>query len=303
MKNNYEKKIVAFIDILGFKYIVENTNKAFSIIEIIGNIKKSKKEMIREISEEEIEITWFSDCIVISAPQSIYYLQLLLQILQEIQCELIQVGILLRGGISMGDCFHKNEKLFGPAMNRAYELESKIAIVPRIVLSKELIDYINKCGLEDEKSQDSKYNYDLEFYHEDDINDITERYVDDETTSSVIYRELIVKDSDNYFHVNYIDEIISMCTNNTTYEKEILTNHDGEVHDTSYEALRSYYYELFSDMIVPLQELIKGNLIGNNMNVILKYEWLKNYYNSRLERYKSQISADFKEDIYPKMFI
>jgi hypothetical protein len=47
-------------------------------------------------------------------------------------------GVLTRGGIAVGNLHHKNGILFGPAMNEAYELESQLAVYPRIVLSKDV---------------------------------------------------------------------------------------------------------------------------------------------------------------------
>src|SRR5438876_10132066 len=46
---------------------------------------------------------------------------------------------LLRGGITVGDICHDDEVVFGPGLNRAYELESKVAVVPRIVVDEEVL--------------------------------------------------------------------------------------------------------------------------------------------------------------------
>lgn len=56
--------------------------------------------------------------------------------LAEIQFELLKKGILIRGGITIGNISYNSQtnQLFGKAMNRAYELESKIANYPRIVI-------------------------------------------------------------------------------------------------------------------------------------------------------------------------
>ncbi|WP_293721813.1 hypothetical protein [Phascolarctobacterium succinatutens] len=52
----------------------------------------------------------------------------------------------MRGGLTYGQLYHKGDICFGPAMNRAYELESKIAKYPRIIVDELLIneDMINK---------------------------------------------------------------------------------------------------------------------------------------------------------------
>jgi hypothetical protein len=304
LKNQYEKRIVAFIDILGFKNIVENTDKAFTIINIISNVKKSKKKLIKEIRETKIEITWFSDCIVISTPMNIYYLNLLLAILQEIQLELIQNEILIRGGISMGDCFHNKDKLFGPAMNKAYKLESSQAKVPRIIIDEEIIKFIDEVHIEEESSMNKEYEQELELYREYDIEEITDIYLSVKTTAQEIYKDLIVKDRDGYYFVNYLDEIFKMCIHTKGMVKRITKSTESNNHVISLEDFEEYYNELFQGIIVPLQNFIKDNLSANQMDVILKYVWLKEYYNIRLETYKSSLSEeDFMKEIYSKMFI
>jgi hypothetical protein len=43
------------------------------------------------------------------------------------------LGFWIRGGITIGELVHNNDVVFGPALNRAHELESKVAEYPRII--------------------------------------------------------------------------------------------------------------------------------------------------------------------------
>lgn len=56
----------------------------------------------------------------------------------------IQYGILFRGGITYGKVVHTDKMLFGPAMNKAYSLESKTAVYPRIIIDNDVIKQIFK---------------------------------------------------------------------------------------------------------------------------------------------------------------
>ena len=47
-------------------------------------------------------------------------------------------GVWVRGGVTVGNILHDDDVVFGPALNRAYELESKVAKFPRIVLDVEI---------------------------------------------------------------------------------------------------------------------------------------------------------------------
>ncbi|MCE2706563.1 MAG: hypothetical protein LW807_05745 [Proteobacteria bacterium] len=72
-------------------------------------------------------------------------------------------GVLLRGGITKGLLHHNKNKVFGDALIDAYELESKVANYPRIIISKKLINIINVT--EDEVSAPMfKYTHQLGAY-------------------------------------------------------------------------------------------------------------------------------------------
>ena len=58
-----------------------------------------------------------------------------------IQLELSNLGLFLRGGMDVGPFFASEQFVFGPALVGAYTLESKEAVVPRIVLSQRFAEY------------------------------------------------------------------------------------------------------------------------------------------------------------------
>lgn len=55
------------------------------------------------------------------------------------QVQLVYEGILIRGGMTIGQVFVDNVRIFGPAFVEAYELESQFARYPRIVLSPKIL--------------------------------------------------------------------------------------------------------------------------------------------------------------------
>jgi hypothetical protein len=56
---------------------------------------------------------------------------------------LFDEGILLRGGITVGDVARSYGQLFGPAVVRGYDLENKVARFPRIVVGEEVLEEMN----------------------------------------------------------------------------------------------------------------------------------------------------------------
>lgn len=148
MNENFTERIVAFIDILGFKDLVEQSMKS----EEIAKRLHRALELIYEHKEENesddfvcmqqygIEVSVFSDSAIISYPMDyeggLFFI--LLDIIH-LQLDLACLGILIRGGIAIGPMYHRGQIAYGPAMNRAYFLESEYAKMPRIVVEEETI--------------------------------------------------------------------------------------------------------------------------------------------------------------------
>ena len=142
----YEKAIVTFLDILGFKEKVKNVAQN----EIKTILTKLEKETVPNGEIDtfyKAETIIFSDSIVrvrkIESPKNKEYpIGLLFNELIELlhgQSMLIQNNILIRGGITFGEIFLENNQIFGPALIKAYEFESKYAKYPRIVIDPDLI--------------------------------------------------------------------------------------------------------------------------------------------------------------------
>lgn len=152
---NYENRIVCFIDILAFSSLIKATarngegaeEKLTNICGAIRTIHSIAEIVRREAAIEGAVTTQFSDSIVISFPYreddksiliafaAIKFMQILL---------IKNHDILLRGGIVRGEIIHNNEMLVGPAMVAAYELESKCAVSPRIVIDPKVAFSYNR---------------------------------------------------------------------------------------------------------------------------------------------------------------
>jgi hypothetical protein len=133
----YERKVVVFYDVLGWRQkIVEAGTDLDSI-----NVLKTTIHGWSLLAGSDIQnrgyktrITTFSDNVVISEPVDGPNFQFLLFRLGYLQVIAAWSGILVRGAITIGDIVHDENIVFGPALNRAYELESKQAVYPRIIL-------------------------------------------------------------------------------------------------------------------------------------------------------------------------
>ena len=146
----YENRVTVFLDILGFKEIINGTyDDKGNDIEVNINQIAYIHDIIRKLldadnpSEFSIskQITIFSDCIVISFKEEeqseIFYT---LSDIQDLIINLVFEGIICRGAISFGKLIHTDKTIFGPALNEAYLTESKAALYPRVILNKSIFE-------------------------------------------------------------------------------------------------------------------------------------------------------------------
>lgn len=173
IKINYDTKIICFLDILGFEQIVnDSTSRDLSI----QNTALGKLNIIYEIYNtheftqfDTPTITQFSDSIVISIQfiqeDAVFFFLLRLKMLIQ---KLAEKQILCRGGISVGNLYHKDQTICGPALIEAYKLESKIANYPRVILHQEILEIAKRYkGAQNTIKQVELYLMDIVGYDSD----------------------------------------------------------------------------------------------------------------------------------------
>ncbi|MGJ8572363.1 MAG: hypothetical protein ACSHXI_16865 [Hoeflea sp.] len=150
----YQKRAVAFIDILGWGQAVEDSNSDPELRQKLLNAVWSFAARAQDYVETETvdhpsrdEYSQFSDSLIVSFPYANNRdLFRLLKFVTEFQASMLMLGLPLRGGVTVGPLFHTEAIAFGPAMNRAYYLESKIAEMPRIIIDQALNDDVKAAA-------------------------------------------------------------------------------------------------------------------------------------------------------------
>lgn len=124
----------------------------------ISQLDHQQKRLFEQCKNNEIKIQQFSDCIAIFMPlrNDINKLPMrgvfgVLAAAATTFIHCLACGQPIRGGIDIGFAIEiDNEEIYGPALSRAYNLESSVAQYPRIVIGDELIKYLNlSCNQED----------------------------------------------------------------------------------------------------------------------------------------------------------
>lgn len=155
-----EPRIVCFMDILGFSNFIEDydINLNSSVLQDIQESFSQAKEGLLEnpyLNQETVkhlEYQTFSDNICISIPfydnptDFLTNFNILITYVRGFQYLMMNKGFFTRGGISTGSYYADKNIIFSMGLVRAYMLESKQAIYPRIVLDKAIIGRIINYG-------------------------------------------------------------------------------------------------------------------------------------------------------------
>lgn len=162
--NEYEARIVAYADILGWSEVTKKSAKDVSqrprllkaVTSIAGHANSfslKNKETIKKtigVSQhfieryDSIEFSYFSDNFVVSVP--IAHGEILFKILAFAYDTLLHERFLVRGGVTIGDVYHNQGIIFGPALLEAVAIEQNEALYPRFLCSQKLIDLLNRVS-------------------------------------------------------------------------------------------------------------------------------------------------------------
>ena len=144
-----EVRVVAFVDVLGFRALMQKLQA-----DDPGGLQTVRK-VLEWIDEQKdflalqkcpgfpagphLEISQFSDCLILSGP-SIAAAADVVASVAGLAHVLLLNGLLSRGAVVLGEAYHKGGVAFGPAVIDAYDVESKVARYPRIIVSNEVRD-------------------------------------------------------------------------------------------------------------------------------------------------------------------
>lgn len=144
MENPLKEHYICYFDILGYRAFFDNDtpeHKKFLATVLLASesIKSVIKNTYTSIS---INCKTYSDNFLLYFEKSLLdetqALKILINIMRKIQVELLMdEGLLLRGGITIGEFYADENLVFGKGLIRAVELEEKYAMVPRIIIDEE----------------------------------------------------------------------------------------------------------------------------------------------------------------------
>ncbi|WP_133126815.1 hypothetical protein [Legionella nagasakiensis] len=244
----YEKRFVAFIDVLGWSDLIEQSKNNPNLVKDLGvcvNNALIMKEFHENsgrigVSVGNVQFSQFSDCIVVSAlPQfgfNITSLDMFVSNIWPIVSMFLKLGYIVRGGITCGDIVHRGNMVYGPALVDAYLLENQDAKNPRIILDR---DFANMMGLNQIITGIQVQGYEG-------------------------YKKTFRKDVDDYMFYDFLQPFTNMP--GTPTNKNLLLNNLSTLKPVIDSGLSKYKADT---------------------RKLMKYQWLGHYYNSVLEEYSN----------------
>jgi hypothetical protein len=159
----FEKRFVAFIDILGFKKLIDSVEaateesadfqRAKDILDFLHResvesnghhdllVYKQTKDGLLETELGDPRLSYISDCVIISTEGSFDGFKAICNKITKLSVQGASIGIYIRGAVTYGNVYHHGPMLFGTAYQRAYELEPK-ALYPRVIMDEVVFDFL-----------------------------------------------------------------------------------------------------------------------------------------------------------------
>ena len=140
---------VAYLDLLGGvnKIKADTDGKFLNLLNMLYNDVYTEAQGIFN-ENKDIIVKIFSDNILLAIKidkddtEREKKVQRLLNVVSNIYNEVLRYGYLLRGGITEGELFINNVFVYGNALLDVYDMESKITIYPRILVTKEICELL-----------------------------------------------------------------------------------------------------------------------------------------------------------------
>ncbi|WP_379088859.1 hypothetical protein [Pedobacter sp. UC225_65] len=253
----YERRVIAYIDILGFKQIVDDTimangrpsqpriNWVLEVYKIFNITVKGKfsGDVVNDYKPQSMVVTYFSDTIVISVKYNDKHdASRLIHFVKMMQATLADRGIFCRGAITVGKIIHTKSIIFGPGLIDAYTREKNDAIFPRIIidqkLAKRLIDdcVVWVLGIHGA------------FFFK-------------------VPKEVVKEDEDGQYYIDYFVLYTPECREFTSSEQ--------------------MFHLLNSVRLATVNEIAISHL-KDDKHIMKKYQWMRRKYNEALKLYKEE---------------
>ena len=254
----YSEKIFAFLDILGFERIVNESKSNPKLISTIRSMLARSKQIaesnlnakltVLQVNSSEYTYRTFSDTSTISGPyishDDMSFLSMWIMFYQYLMWK--EERTFVRGTIVYGDIYEDKDVIFGPALIDAYHLETSKASWPRVLVGKSLLNKITDT----ERARD--------FY------------------------EFLRQDDDSLVYLDYLREIFHL---RILAENKKIIGERTQDFGAPIELFKDHKEAILTQVDITSKEENKDE----GKNILRKYMKLSKYHNSTIDRLRQVI--------------
>lgn len=150
---SYEPRYCAFIDILGFRNLIDQlrggTMTPLALRSLLTRIHQPPTGTFFEFSDTGFAAQSISDAVAVSTKANAEALIQLFLSLESLALNLLHEGYFVRGAVVKGPLYHDEKMVFGEALVKAYSLEAEVVRFPRIMITSDIVRDINQYGKAD----------------------------------------------------------------------------------------------------------------------------------------------------------
>ena len=270
----YSKKLFAFLDILGFGRMVDESRRNPELISKIAKMLSLSEDIARSALTAKLTVLRvdlnnyvhrsFSDTSVICGPYDSHhdfsFISTWIMMYQYLMWK--EGRVFIRGAVVYGDSYSDENIIFGPALIDAYRLErcKTKAVWPRVLIDQSIL---NKTT-EEERTRD--------FY------------------------EFLRQDTDNLVYLDYLRELFHLIV--LGENKRIV----GE-RQQDFGLPAKFFEEHKQAILTQVYNSMKEEKRDERREIIRKYVKLSEYHNSTIERIRQAIKDLMNNsDLIPELF-
>ncbi len=137
MSNSVPYVLAALLDVIGYRGRLERDRET-GRFEFKDALQRAVSAL-SEVNEAEYAYQAISDMIIVTCSRIDDILGLL-RVLKSVQLSFLREGLLIRGGVAYERHFKSSNITYSHALALAYQIESSLAIYPRVVIDHNVID-------------------------------------------------------------------------------------------------------------------------------------------------------------------
>ncbi|MEK6289221.1 MAG: hypothetical protein AABO57_26200 [Acidobacteriota bacterium] len=145
----FEPRIVAFLDVLGFKDLIDRAARDDNATPIIEALEKALTYVgadNKPSGDFQGQTKMFSDSVIMSGSPTLAGLNWVFWRCIVTQAMFVEYGLLLRGAITQGKHYQSEQLVFSEGVVNSYLLEQRVAKYPRVVVEPSIAKLAQQQG-------------------------------------------------------------------------------------------------------------------------------------------------------------